>query len=94
MAGDLVSGFSNNINVIAIRGAPSVTQKYTDRAIDYDGDDSKESVSVVTTDRTNGNKVKHVVTTPAGAPRTIVGQTNEGDGGVNVSGEEFSEGVS
>lgn len=92
MAGGLNSGYSNNINVLAIRACGTQNQIVTDRAIDYDGDGSKEAVTVATTLRANG-KVKHTVTTPTGAARTIVKQSNETDGGVNVTGSEFTEGI-
>jgi hypothetical protein len=91
MATDLNAGFTNNINTIAIRGAGTVVQRYTDRAIDIDGDGAVETVSIVTTPR--GQKVSDVVTIPAGVARTLIDQTNETDGGVNTEGEEFTEGV-
>lgn len=93
MAGDLQAGFTNNINGITVRAAPTANQLITDRQIDFDGDGVQEVVTVVTTQR-EGNKVKNVVTTPAGVARTIIKQTAEGDGGVNTSGSEFSEGIS
>lgn len=91
MASDLNAGFSNNINTIAIRTCGTSVQRVTDRAIDVDGDGAVEAVSVVTTP-VSGNKVVHTVTTPAGAPRTVLEQTVETDGGVDTSGTEFTEG--
>lgn len=92
MAGNLNAGFSNNVNISAIRAGGNLVHLVTDRAIDFDGDGNEEAVTVVTTLRPNG-KVKHVVTKPAGAARTVVKQTNETDGGVDVTGDEFTEGV-
>ena len=92
MAGTLNSGFSNNVNIMAIRAGGNLTHMVTDRAIDIDDDGDKEVVTVVTTLRANG-KVKHTVTKPAGVARSVVKQTNEPDGGVNITGDEFTEGI-
>lgn len=90
MASDLNSGFSNNINTISIRTCGTSVQRVTDRAIDVDGDGVEEQVSVAVTPR--GQKVKNVVTTPAGAARTVLEQTVEADGGIDTTGTEFTEG--
>lgn len=92
MAGNLQSGFTNNINTIAIRAFGNKNQIVTDRAIDIDGDGTVESVTITTTERA-GNKVKNVVTKPDGVARTVVDETFETDGGINTSGDEFTEGV-
>ena len=91
MATDLNAGYSNNINVISIRTAGTSVQRVTDRAIDVDGDGAVEAVSVVSTPK-SGNKITNVVTTPTGAPRTVLEQTVELDGGIDTSGTEFTEG--
>jgi len=91
MASDLNAGFTNNVNTIAIRGGGTTVQRYTDRAIDTDADGNVEVVSIVTTPR--GQKVSDVVTTPAGVARTLLENTVEPDGGINVTGEEFTEGT-
>lgn len=89
MASDLNSGFTNNVNTIVLRGASTSVQRYTDRAIDIDGDGNVEVVSIVTTPR--GQKVTDTVTVPAGVARTLVDHTTETDGGVNTDGNEFTE---
>ena len=91
MASERNAGYSNHINTISVRGAGTVVHRYTDRAIDIDGDGDVEAVSIVTTPR--GQKVSDVVTIPAGVARTLIDQTTETDGGVNTDGEEFTEGV-
>lgn len=94
MAGDLQAGFSNNVNTVAIREAGNNVKVYTDRAIDLDGDGNVETVTVTTDDNSRGgNKVRHTVTKPDGVARTPVMRPTETDGGVNVEGSEFTEGV-
>lgn len=92
MAANLNAGFSNNVNISAIRAGGNKVHLVTDRAIDFDGDGNEEAVSVVTTLRADG-KTKHVVTKPAGVARSVVKETNETDGGVNIAGAEYTEGV-
>lgn len=77
------SGYKNNVNIIAMRGAKSSTQIYTDRKIDLNGDGVKETVSVTTTQR-GGNKVKNVVTEPAGIARSVIRRTDDGDLGITL----------
>lgn len=69
MAGDLNSGFKNNINVTTIRTSGTSLQRSSNRPVDLNGDGIKEI-------RKNG------------VMDTIV----ESDGGVNTSGNEFTEG--
>jgi hypothetical protein len=92
MAGDLQAGFFNNVNISAIRACGTVVHIVTDRAIDIDGDGDEEVVTVTTTERA-GNKVKHTFTKPAGIARSVVDQSNETDGGVNITGDEYTSGV-
>jgi hypothetical protein len=100
MAADLNSGFSNNINIVTVRTQGVSLQKLTDRSIDLDGDGNKEQISIthvsghaVGTPSAPGGKIRETVTTPAGFNRTIVQQPVETDGGVNITGSEFTEGV-
>ncbi len=71
MTAFLNSGFHNNINLVAIRQSAR-TQVYTDRAIDFNGDGVKESVTSVGVPTGEGEKVQQTVTVNAGSARTIV----------------------
>jgi|KBSSwiStaDraftv2_1062776.scaffolds.fasta_scaffold00065_15 hypothetical protein len=71
MSALLLSGFKNNINIIAIR-ASARTQVYTDRAIDLNGDGIKEAITSVGVPTGTGIKVQQTVTVNQGAARTIV----------------------
>lgn len=94
MAGDLQAGFTNNINIIAIREAGNNGKTYTDRAIDIDGDGNVETVTVTTDDNSRGgNKVRHTYTKPDGVARTPVKRPTETDLGINTDGSEFTQGV-
>jgi hypothetical protein len=71
MAANLQSGFHNNINVVTIRGnARSFV--HTDRAIDFNGDGTKESVTSVGAPTDTGAKVQQTVTVNQGSARTVV----------------------
>ena len=106
MAGDLQAGFSNNINILQIRTSGSSMQRVTDRAIDIDGDGNKEQVTVTGGTRIGtSNKYNAPATvsaesgsllvgTDTGVARSVVARTVETDLGVDVSGSEFTEGVS
>lgn len=83
MAAQLQAGYSNNINIITIR-CNARSQVYTDRAIDFDGDGVKESVSSVGVPTGDGIKVQQTVTVPTGAARTIV----EGSGAESVNTQD------
>lgn len=104
MASDLNAGFSNNINIIAIRTSGSSSQIVTDRAIDFDGDGNKEVVSVTPGTPTGGNTFNPPPTFSAeanssipgsnqGVARSVVQRIIETDGGVDTSGSEFTEGL-
>lgn len=97
----LNSGFTNNINVIEIRTNGAHSQRVTDRAIDLDGDGSKEQVTIAVTaghaagtPSAPGGKITQVVTIPAGVARTIVSEVTETDGGVHTDKDvsQFTEG--
>jgi len=89
----LASGYSNNVNILVVRTFGSRSDILTDRAIDIDGDGSKEQTTVVTTEGA-GNKIVQVVTRPAGASRSVVASTTEADGGsLDTEGNEHSEGL-
>ena len=72
MAANLQSGFHNNINIITIRAGGARSQVYTDRAIDFNGDGTKESVTSVGVPTGVGDKVEQSVTVNQGSARTIV----------------------
>jgi hypothetical protein len=72
MVAHLQSGFSNNINIVTIRAGGARSHVYTDRAIDFNGDGTKESVTSVGVPTGVGNKVEQTVTVNQGAARTIV----------------------
>lgn len=96
MAGDLQAGFSNNVNVVAIRAQATTDHIYTDRAIDLDGDGTIESVTETHVSGhapAGGGKVRTTITKPDGIARSVVSRTTETDSGVNISGSEFTEGV-
>ncbi len=93
MATDLNPNYSNNINTVAIRAAGTVVHRYTDRAIDVSGNGAEEVASEGAPTERGGSKVSVVTTIPAGVARTLVDQTTETDGGIDKSGEEFTEGV-
>lgn len=95
MANNLNSGYHNNINIIQGRTTGTGMQRYTDRAIDLDGNGVKEKVTIVTTPTGTGSKVIETVTTPAGAARTIIQNVVESDGGVynnNINTTEYTFG--
>jgi len=101
MASNLNSGYSNNINTIQVRVNGAHMQRLTDRAIDIDGDGSKEKVTIthVSGDATGtpsapGGKTRSLVTIPAGVARTIIQQVTETDGGVSNDFDvnEYTEG--
>ncbi len=96
MAGNLNAGFSNNINVIALRGNGVAAHIYTDRTIDFDGDGTLEAITETHISGhagVNGGKVRYSVTIPDGFKRTRVKQTTETDGGIDTTGSEFTEGI-
>ena len=72
MAANLQSGFHNNINVVTIRGGGARSHVYTDRAIDFNGDGVKETVTSVGVPTGTGDKVQQTVTVNQGSARTIV----------------------
>jgi len=90
----LSAGFSNNINVIAIRAFGSTTQVVTDRAIDLDGDGSKEQTTITTEELGSGTKTRQTVTEPAGIGHSVVDRSTEPDGGsLDDTGLDDSEGL-
>lgn len=91
MGGNIADGYKNNTNIIVTR-AGNKNHVYTDRPIDIDGDGIDEEVTVVTTQK-GGNKVKNVATKNAGSARTVVDETFEPDGGINLTGDNNTEGV-
>lgn len=101
MATSLNAGFENNINILQIRTNGAKMQRVTDRAIDIDGNGSKEAVSIVVTagdavgtPSAPGGKITQTVTIPDGVARTVVAAVTETDGGVSSdqSVSEFTEG--
>jgi hypothetical protein len=104
MATSLNAGFSNNINIIQSRVNGAHSLRYTDRAIDFDGDGTKEPVTLthvsghaVGTDSAPGGKTRTTVTTPVGVARSIVAEVTETDRGVTddrIVTTEFTEGIS
>jgi hypothetical protein len=71
-------------------------QRVTDRRIDTNADGVKESVSLsVGTQIGTSNKFNppSEATVPVGAARTILETVAETDGGVDLSGTEFTEGT-
>lgn len=98
MATSLNAGYSNNINVIQVRVNGAHSHRYTDRAIDIDGDGDKEQVSIVVTaghaGGTGSHKITQVITKPAGIARSLVSDTFETDGGVELDSDvsEFTTG--
>jgi hypothetical protein len=96
MAGDLQAGFTNNINTIVLRETGASSKTYTDRAIDVTGDGVAEVVTEVHVSGHAGDaggKVRTTITVPTGSARTIVEETTEPDGGVDLSGSEFTVGT-
>lgn len=101
MATSLNAGFENNINVLQLRVNGAHMQRFTDRAIDIDGDGDKEQVSIVVTSghavgtpSAPGGKIRQTVTKPAGIARSVVSEVTETDGGVSSDNDvaEFTEG--
>ena len=86
MPANLNVGFVNNINTIQVRTSGSSMQRLTDRAIDVDGDGNVEVVTI------SGFGTSAIITKPVGIARSVVDQTFESDGGINVSGSEFTTG--
>lgn len=66
----LKPGFSNNINIMSI-GNGSGAQLLTDRAIDINGDGSKETASF-TSQYVTQYRSRNTYSDPAGASRTVV----------------------
>lgn len=102
MATNLNAGFTNNINIIQYRAVGSHSDRVTDRAIDIDADNDKETVSIVVTSGSAigtpsapGGKIRQTVTIPAGVARTVIQRVYETDGGVSLDRDvsEFTEGV-
>lgn len=103
MATGLQAGYTNNINTIQIRVNGAHSQRVTDRAIDFDGDGSKEQVSIthvsghaVGVPSAPGGKIRRTFTVPAGVARTIIAETTETDRGVHTDSDvsQYTEGVS
>jgi hypothetical protein len=98
MAGDLQAGFTNNVNIVQTRTSGTSMQRSTDRAIDLDGDGSVEVVTLTHVSghagAVGGGKIRKTVTTPDGIARSTIVRGVEQDGGVNVTGSEFTEGSS
>ena len=101
MATSLNAGYSNNINIIQIRTNGANMQRVTDRAIDIDGDGSKEQVTIVHvsgdaagTPSAPGGKTRSTVTIPAGVARTVIQTVTETDGGIHTDSDvtQFTEG--
>ena len=101
MATDLNPGFRNNINVVQVRVDGAHMHRYTDRAIDIDGDGDEEQVTIVVvsgdatgTPSAPGGKIEQTVTIPAGVARTLVSEVFETDGGVHTDNDvnQFTEG--
>jgi len=89
--GDLQAGFLNNRNLVSLREGGSSVKRYTDQAIDLDGDGTKEMVTF-TTVPLGGKKFRHVVTKPDGIARSIVVRIIEKDGGIAATPDVFTEG--
>jgi len=106
MAGDLQSGFQNNINIMQIRTSGSASQRVTDRAVDIDSDGNDEQVTVSGgTQIGTSNKYNPPATvsreanslldgTNTGVARSVLSRDVESDRGVDTTGSEFTEGVS
>jgi len=91
---NLNAGYVNNINAVTVRANGNKSHVYTDRAIDFDGDGVKEKASLVITPTGNGSVITEVSTVPSGAPRTIIHEHTEPDGGVTIrSHGQYSEGL-
>ena len=96
MAGDLQSGFKNNLNIITIRTDGTSTQRVTDRPIDIDNDGDIETVTITQTsghgDGAGSHKVRYTVTKPAGIGHSVVQTSVESNGGIDITGSEFTKG--
>jgi hypothetical protein len=101
MASELNAGFENNINVVQSRVNGAHSMRYTDRAIDIDGDGSDEQVTLthvsghaVGTASAPGGKTRTTVTKPAGIARSVIHEVTETDGGVHTDSDvsQFTEG--
>lgn len=102
MATGLNAGYTNNINTIQIRTNGANSQRVTDRKIDFDGDGTKETVTLthvsghaVGVPSAPGGKTRTTVTIPAGVARTVIQTVTETDGGVakDFDVSEFTEGI-
>lgn len=99
MATNLNSGFTNNINTIQIRTSGSSSQRVTDRAIDTDGDGNKQAVTITPGTPAGGNKLNPpslanggILHDLEGIARSVIKTDVETDGGVDVTGSEYTEG--
>ena len=101
MPTSLNAGYTNNINTVQTRVNGAHMHRYTDRAIDIDGDGSKEAVTIthesghaVGTPSAPGGKTRSTVTIPAGVARTVIQEVTETDGGVHTDSDvsQFTEG--
>ena len=102
MATNLNAGFSNNINTIETRVNGAHQYRLTDRAIDIDGNGTKERVTItyvsgsaVGTPAAPGGKMRNTVTIPAGVARTVISQVYETDGGIHTDRDvdQYTEGT-
>ena len=104
MATDLQPGFSNNIHIMQIRTSGSSMQRVTDRAVDIDGSNGDEQVTVTGGTSAGGNKTNPPAAvsreadslldgTNTGVARSVLSRTREVDRGIDTSGQEYTEGV-
>jgi hypothetical protein len=102
MPSSLNAGFTNNINILAVRANSTVTQKLTDRSVDLDGDGNKEAITITHvsghaegTASAPGGRIVQTVVTPAGFKNTVMESVVETDGGVHTDEDvsQFTEGL-